>query len=132
MLWWCSNQNSALCKRATHHQRQFVSYPPSLRNDSKRIDNQLRGRCGRQGDPGRSRFFLSIDDTLFRKFGGDNIQNVMQNQFIDDSPLESNLLTKSVDLAQKRVEEQRKIQEFLKQKAEKEDAIFKEEIPVSN
>ena len=76
------------------------------RNDSKRIDNQLRGRCGRQGDPGKSRFFLSIDDTLFRKFGGDNIQNVMQNQFIDDSPLESNLLTKSVDLAQKRVEEQ--------------------------
>ena len=72
------------------------------RNDSKRIDNQLRGRCGRQGDPGKSRFFLSIDDTLFRKFGGDNIQNIMQNQFIDDSPLESNLLTKSVDLAQKR------------------------------
>jgi len=76
------------------------------RNDSRRIDNQLRGRCGRQGDPGKSRFFLSIDDTLFRKFGGAAIQNIMQNQFIDDSPLESNLLTKSVDLAQKRVEEQ--------------------------
>jgi len=75
------------------------------RNDSRRIDNQLRGRCGRQGDPGKSRFFLSLDDNLLKRFGGSNIQNVMQNQLIDDSPLESNLLTKSLDLAQKRVEE---------------------------
>jgi preprotein translocase subunit SecA len=76
------------------------------RNDSRRIDNQLRGRCGRQGDPGKSRFFLSLDDNLLRRFGGSNIQNFMQDQLIDDSPLESNLLTKSLDSAQKRVEEQ--------------------------
>jgi len=75
------------------------------RNDSRRIDNQLRGRCGRQGDPGRSRFFLSLDDKLLRLFGGPKIQNFMQNQFLDDSPLESDLLTKSLDSAQKRVEE---------------------------
>lgn len=75
------------------------------RNDSRRIDNQLRGRCGRQGDPGKSRFFLSLDDNLLKRFGGSNIQNVMQNQLIDDSPLESELLTKSLNLAQKRVEE---------------------------
>lgn len=76
------------------------------RNDSRRIDNQLRGRCGRQGDPGKSRFFLSLDDNLLRRFGGINIQNAMQNQLLDDSPLESNLLTKSLEMAQKRVEEQ--------------------------
>ncbi len=76
------------------------------RNDSRRIDNQLRGRCGRQGDPGKSRFFLSLDDNLLRRFGGANIQNFMQNQLLDDDPLESNLLTKSLDSAQKRVEEQ--------------------------
>jgi preprotein translocase subunit SecA len=75
------------------------------RNDSRRIDNQLRGRCGRQGDPGRSRFFLSLDDKLLRLFGGPKIQNFMQNQFLDDSPLESDLLTKSLDSAQQRVEE---------------------------
>jgi preprotein translocase subunit SecA len=75
------------------------------RNDSRRIDNQLRVRCGRQGDPGRSRFFLSLDDKLLRLFGGPKIQNFMQNQFLDDSPLESDLLTKSLDSAQQRVEE---------------------------
>ena len=75
------------------------------RNDSRRIDNQLRGRCGRQGDPGTSRFFLSLDDNLLRLFGGPKIQNFMQNQLLDDEPLESNLLTKSLDSAQKRVEE---------------------------
>ena len=75
------------------------------RNDSRRIDNQLRGRCGRQGDPGKSRFFLSLDDKLLRLFGGPKIQNFMQNQFLDDSPLESVLLTKSLNSAQKRVEE---------------------------
>ena len=75
------------------------------RNNSRRIDNQLRGRCGRQGDPGTSRFFLSLEDSLFRNFGSTNLQNFMQNQFLEDSPLESNLLTKSLDAAQKRVEE---------------------------
>ena len=75
------------------------------RNDSRRVDNQLRGRCGRQGDPGISRFFLSLDDNLLRLFGGPNIQNFMQNQMLDDSPLESKFLTNSLDSAQQRVEE---------------------------
>jgi len=75
------------------------------RNDSRRVDNQLRGRCGRQGDPGTSRFFLSLDDNLLRLFGGPKIQNFMQTQISDDSPLESDLITKSLDSAQERVEE---------------------------
>ena len=75
------------------------------RNDSRRVDNQLRGRCGRQGDPGTSRFFLSLDDNLLRLFGGPKIQDFMQNQMMDDSPLESNFLTRSLDSAQERVEE---------------------------
>ena len=75
------------------------------RNDSRRVDNQLRGRCGRQGDPGTSRFFLSLDDNLLRLFGGPKIQNFMQTQMTDNSPLESNFLTKSLDSAQERVEE---------------------------
>jgi len=83
------------------------------RNDSRRVDNQLRGRCGRQGDPGTSRFFLSLDDNLLRLFGGPKIQNFMQTQISDNSPLESDLITKSLDSAQERVEErayqQRKI-----------------------
>ena len=75
------------------------------RNDSRRVDNQLRGRCGRQGDPGTSRFFLSLDDNLLRLFGGPKIQKFMQTQISDNSPLESNLITKSLDSAQGRVEE---------------------------
>merc|ERR1712176_182963 len=75
------------------------------RNDSQRVDNQLRGRCGRQGDPGTSRFFLSLDDNLLRLFGGQNIQNFIQTQISDDSPLESKLITRSLNSAQQRVEE---------------------------
>ena len=75
------------------------------RNNSRRIDNQLRGRCGRQGDPGTSRFFLSLEDSLFKNFGSSKLQNFMQTQLLDDLPLESNFLTKSLDAAQKRVEE---------------------------
>ena len=75
------------------------------RNDSRRVDNQLRGRCGRQGDPGTSRFFLSLDDNLLRLFGGAKIQDFLQTQSPDDSPLESRFLTKSLDSAQQRVEE---------------------------
>ena len=75
------------------------------RNDSRRIDNQLRGRCARQGDPGTSKFFLSLEDKLLRLFGGTTIQNFMKNELFDDSPLESDLLTKSLDAAQKRLEE---------------------------
>jgi preprotein translocase subunit SecA len=75
------------------------------RNESRRVDNQLRGRCGRQGDPGTSRFFLSLDDNLLRLFGGPKIQNFMQTQISDNSPLESKFITKSLDSAQQRVEE---------------------------
>jgi preprotein translocase subunit SecA len=75
------------------------------RNDSRRVDNQLRGRCGRQGDPGTSRFFLSLDDNLLRLFGGSKIQKFMQTQISNNSPLESNLITKSLNSAQERVEE---------------------------
>jgi preprotein translocase subunit SecA len=75
------------------------------RNDSRRVDNQLRGRCGRQGDPGTSQFFLSLDDTLLRLFGGPKIQTFLQAQLTDDSPLQSNLLTKTLNSAQQRVEE---------------------------
>lgn len=75
------------------------------RNDSRRVDNQLRGRCGRQGDPGTSRFFLSLDDNLLRLFGGPKLQNFMQTQIPDNSPLESDVITKSLDSAQERVEE---------------------------
>jgi preprotein translocase subunit SecA len=75
------------------------------RNDSRRIDNQLRGRCARQGDPGKSRFFLSIEDKLIRLFGDSRLEKVLKSQLLDDLPLESELVTKILDSAQKRVEE---------------------------
>ena len=75
------------------------------RNDSRRVDDQLRGRCGRQGDPGISQFFLSLDDNLLRLFGGPKIQNFFQRQINDDAPLQTKFLTKSLDVAQKQVEE---------------------------
>ena len=74
------------------------------RHESRRIDDQLRGRCGRQGDPGLSRFFLSLDDSLLRVFGSTNIKSYMNNELLDDIPLESPLLTKSLDSAQTTVE----------------------------
>ena len=75
------------------------------KNESKRVDNQLRGRSGRQGDPGISRFFLSLDDNLLRLFGGQKIQTFLQTQMADGTPLTSKFLTKSLDSAQQRVEE---------------------------
>ena len=75
------------------------------RNNSRRVDNQLRGRAGRQGDPGTSRFFLSLEDNLLRLFGGPKLQQFMQSQMIDESPLESQVLTNSLNSAQQRVEE---------------------------
>nr|YP_009396553.1 preprotein-translocase subunit a [Vertebrata australis]ARW65739.1 preprotein-translocase subunit a [Vertebrata australis] len=75
------------------------------RHESRRIDNQLRGRSGRQGDKGTSRFFLSLQDNLFRIFGGNKIENIINNLNIDNNaPIESILLTKSLDAAQKKVE----------------------------
>ena len=75
------------------------------RHETRRIDNQLRGRAGRQGDPGISQFFVSLEDELIKIFGGDNIKNWV-NFLVDDknSPLESGLLTRSLENAQKRVE----------------------------
>jgi preprotein translocase subunit SecA len=75
------------------------------RNDSRRIDNQLRGRCARQGDPGTSQFFLSLEDRLIRLFGGPKMQQFIKNQFLDDQPIEAELLSKSLDSAQQRLEE---------------------------
>lgn len=75
------------------------------RHDSRRIDNQLRGRSGRQGDPGSSRFFLSLDDKLLKNFGGSKIINVMnQLQLEDDIPIESRILTGFLETAQQKVE----------------------------
>nr|YP_010902626.1 preprotein-translocase subunit a [Hypnea nidulans]WCH54481.1 preprotein-translocase subunit a [Hypnea nidulans] len=75
------------------------------RHESRRIDNQLKGRAGRQGDVGSSRFFLSLEDNLLRIFGGDKIVNLMQSLNINDNiPIESSILTKSLDSAQKKVE----------------------------
>jgi preprotein translocase subunit SecA len=74
------------------------------RHESRRIDNQLRGRAGRQGDPGSNRFFISLDDNLFRIFGGDRLKSMMTAFNIDELPIESQLLTKSLDEAQQKVE----------------------------
>ncbi|XP_057995892.1 protein translocase subunit SecA, chloroplastic [Hevea brasiliensis] len=74
------------------------------RHESRRIDNQLRGRSGRQGDPGSSRFFLSLEDNIFRIFGGDRIEGLMRAFRIEDLPIESKMLTKALDEAQRKVE----------------------------
>ena len=75
------------------------------RHESRRIDNQLRGRAGRQGDPGSSRFFLSLEDNLLRIFGGDKIVRLMDSLQVDDNiPIESGLLSQSLESAQKKVE----------------------------
>ena len=77
----------------------------SERHESRRIDNQLRGRAGRQGDPGWSRFYLSLEDKLLRIFGGNQLSNFMEMLQIDDSqPIEAPFLTKSIESAQKKVE----------------------------
>src|SRR5262249_52565049 len=77
------------------------------RHEARRIDNQLRGRSGRQGDPGSSRFFLSLQDDLLRIFGGDRIQNLMLKLGMEeDVPIESRLITKRIAAAQKAVEAQ--------------------------
>ena len=76
------------------------------RHESRRIDNQLRGRAGRQGDPGASRFYLSLEDDLMRLFGGERINGLMETLGIDeDTPIENKMLTRSIEGAQRRVEE---------------------------
>lgn len=75
------------------------------RHESRRIDNQLRGRSGRQGDPGSSQFFISLEDDLMRLFGSDRIKGVVEKLGMDDEePIEANLLSKSIEGAQKKVE----------------------------
>ena len=75
------------------------------RHDSRRIDNQLRGRAGRQGDPGESRFYISLEDDLLRLFGGERIQSMMEKIALDeDTPLESKMLTKAIENSQTTVE----------------------------
>jgi len=74
------------------------------RHEARRIDNQLRGRAGRQGDPGSSRFYLSMEDELMRRFGGERVQNLMRQMGMEDAPLEFNILSKTVESAQRRVE----------------------------
>lgn len=75
------------------------------RHESRRIDNQLRGRAGRQGDPGSSQFYLSLEDDLMRIFGSDNIKGLMDRLGIDeDQPIENKMVTKAIERAQRKVE----------------------------
>ncbi len=73
------------------------------RHESRRIDNQLRGRSGRQGDPGASQFFLSLEDDLLRLFGSDNIKRLMDRLGLEeDQPIENRMLTNAMERAQKK------------------------------
>ena len=75
------------------------------RHDSRRIDNQLRGRAGRQGDPGMSRFYISLEDDLMRLFGGERITQMMNTLKVDENtPIEAGMLTKTIEGAQKKIE----------------------------
>jgi preprotein translocase subunit SecA len=75
------------------------------RHESRRIDNQLRGRSGRQGDPGESQFFISMEDDLMRIFGGDRLKNMMERLGLpEDQPIEHSFISKSIESAQRRVE----------------------------
>ncbi|RJQ54562.1 MAG: preprotein translocase subunit SecA [Actinobacteria bacterium] len=77
------------------------------RHESRRIDNQLRGRCGRQGDPGSSQFFLSLEDDLMRLFGSERIGRIMERlDWPDDMPIEHGMINKSIETAQRQVESQ--------------------------
>ena len=75
------------------------------RHESRRIDNQLRGRAGRQGDPGKSRFYISLEDDLMRLFGGERLQGFMDKMKIDDdTPIEAGIVSNSIEGAQRKVE----------------------------
>src|SRR5207244_6590795 len=77
------------------------------RHESRRIDNQLRGRTGRQGDPGETRFYLSGQDELVRLFAGNRIYSIMERfKLPEDQPMEAGILSKQIESAQKKVEEQ--------------------------
>ena len=97
-------------KKFDHEKREILNLGGlyvigTERHESRRIDNQLRGRAGRQGDVGLSRFFISLEDNLLRIFGGERISDLMQKLNIDDNvPIESAILTQSLNSAQKKVE----------------------------
>ena len=75
------------------------------RHESRRIDNQLRGRCGRQGDPGRTKFCVSLQDDLMRLFGGERMQSfVSRSGIAEDEAIESSMITRSIENTQKKVE----------------------------
>jgi preprotein translocase subunit SecA len=77
----------------------------SERHESRRIDNQLRGRAGRQGDPGSTRFYVALEDEFMRLFGGDRMTNIMDRVgFTDETPIEAGILSKSIENAQRKVE----------------------------
>jgi preprotein translocase subunit SecA len=101
-------QHKAECEKEGDEVRELggLYIVGTERHESRRIDNQLRGRAGRQGDPGASKFFLSLEDDLMRIFAGDRVKNLMERMGMpDDEPIEHPWVTKSVENAQKKVEE---------------------------
>ena len=100
-----SDKNIAVADRSIVQNLGGLHVIGTERHESRRIDNQLRGRSGRQGDPGSSRFFLSLEDKLLRIFGGDKISGLMQNMGLQESvPIQSKFLNQSLESAQKKVE----------------------------
>jgi len=100
-----SDKNIAVADRSIVQNIGGLHVIGTERHESRRIDNQLRGRSGRQGDPGSSRFFLSLEDKLLRIFGGDKISGLMQNIGLQESvPIQSTFLNQSLESAQKKVE----------------------------
>ncbi|MBB6450362.1 preprotein translocase subunit SecA [Geomicrobium halophilum] len=106
------------------------------RHESRRVDNQLRGRSGRQGDPGASQFYLSMEDVLMRRFGSENMQGMLDKLGMEeDSPLESRLVSRAVEQAQKRVEghnfdSRKQILQYDDVMREQRDIIYKQRMDV--
>ena len=107
-LW---EETLARAKATCEADRQIVLQAGGLhvigteRYEARRIDNQLRGRSGRMGDPGSSRFYVALDDELMRRFGGSSVANIMERLGVDeDTPIEHNMVTKVIESAQVRVE----------------------------
>ena len=97
----------AICEREREHvvAAGGLAVIGTERHESRRIDNQLRGRAGRQGDPGASRFYLSLEDDLMRLFGGDRVSSLMDTLKIDeDTPIENRMITNTLESAQKKLE----------------------------
>jgi preprotein translocase subunit SecA len=98
-----NEKNKELAKKVTDAGGLFII--GTERHESRRIDNQLRGRSGRQGDPGESRFFISLEDDLMRIFGGDRLQGMMNSLNVDEeTPIQASMLSKVIESSQKKVE----------------------------